>query len=103
MTDLLFTDTDDKPTGRKARVVSDALWAALADSAKRDVAKVVEAAELVIDEVVKDLASAAVRSKYTVTTATKALDTGGIRLTFHAVAKPVEPASAEPPADKPRK
>lgn len=90
MTDILFSDTDEKPSGRKARIVSDALWAVLADSAKRGVAKYAEADEQVISDLLKDLGSAAVRKRYTLTTATKALDTGGVRLTFSAVEKPAE-------------
>jgi hypothetical protein len=97
---IVFSDTDAKPTGRKARTVSADLWQVLADSAKRGVAKVAEADEQVISELLKDLGSAAVRKKFTLTTATKALDTGGIRLTFHAVEKPPEPASAEQPGDQ---
>lgn len=97
MTDILFSDTNEKPTGRKARTVPKSLWEALADSAKRGVAKVAEADKEVIGDLLKDLGSAAVRKKYTLTTATKATDTGGVRLTFHAVAKAPEPASAERP------
>lgn len=91
---LVFDDTDDKPTGRKARVVSDVVWAALADSAKRDVAKSVTADPDTIESLRKDLASATVRAKYDVTTATADMEGGKIRLRFIAVAKH---------ADKPEK
>jgi hypothetical protein len=94
---IVFNDTDAKPVGRKARTVSADLWEVLADSAKRGVAKVAEADKEIISELLKDLGSAAVRKKYTLTTATKAVKNGEIRLTFHAVAKQPEPASAEPP------
>lgn len=97
---IVFQDTDAKPTGRKARNVSDDLWGVLADSAARGVAKVAEADEQVISELLRDLGSAAVRKRYTLTTATKAVKGGGIRLTFHAVAKPPEPASAERPEEQ---
>jgi hypothetical protein len=97
MTDILFSDTEEKPTGRKARTVPKSLWEALEDSAKRGVAKVAESDKEVIGDLLKDLGSAAVRKRYTLTTATKATDTGGVRLTFHAVAKTPEPASAERP------
>lgn len=98
---LVFSDTEAKPTGRKARTVPSELWPVLADSAKRDVAKVVEADETVITELLKDLGSAAVRKKYTLTTATKALETGGMRLTFHAAAKPQEAASQGQEQERP--
>lgn len=90
---IVFSDTEAKPVGRKARTVSADVWEVLADSAKRGVAKVAEANSEVISELLKDLGSAAVRKKYTLTVATKALESGGTRLTFHAVAKPSEPAS----------
>lgn len=91
---IVFSDTDAKPTGRKARTVSDDLWQVLADSAKRGVAKVAEADKPVIDELLRDLGSAAVRKRYTLTTATKALENGEVRLTFHAVEKPAEAEAA---------
>lgn len=84
---LVFDDTDDKPSGRKARVVGDQVLAALADSAKRDVAKSVTASPDVIESLRKDLASAVVRAKYEVTTATADMEDGTIRLRFIAVAK----------------
>lgn len=91
---IVFQDTDAKPTGRKARNVSDDLLGVLADSAARGVAKVAEADKEVISELLKDLGSAAVRKRYTLTVATTKGDKpGDIRLTFHAVAKPPEPAS----------
>lgn len=94
--EIVFEDSDVKPSGRKARVVSDALWAALADSAKRDVGKVITGTENSIGELIKDLGSAAVKRRYEVTTDTANLEGGKRKLLFSAIAKPSEksPASA---------
>jgi hypothetical protein len=96
-TSLVFEDSDDKPTGRKARIVPDVVWNALADSAKRDVAKVVNASEDAIAALRRDLASAVVRARYDVTIATASLDGGKMRLRFSAVAKPVKPVAVPAP------
>lgn len=85
--EVIFEDTDDIPTGRKARVIKSGVWNALADSAKRHVAKVAILAPDAIDELRKDLASAGVRAKYNVVTSTAALPDGRSKLTFHATAK----------------
>lgn len=87
VTEPVFEDSAEMPSGRKARVVSKALWAALEDSAKRSIAKGITGAADVVDELKKDLGSAAVRAKYDVTTGSAAVDGGKVRLTFSAVKK----------------
>ena len=85
--EVIFEDSEDIPSGRKARVIKSGLWNALADSAKRHVAKVAVLAPDAIEELRKDLSSAAVRAKYNVVTSTAALPDGRAKLTFHATAK----------------
>lgn len=87
-----FTDSPDLPSGRRARTVSEGLWSALADAAKRGVAKVKEAAPDVIDDLRKDLGAAAVRAKYEITQETVKVNETLHRLRFSAVAKPEAPA-----------
>ena len=87
MADSVFEETDAIPAGRKARVIGQDLWNALADSAKRTVAFARTAAPDVIDELRKDLASAAVKARYDVTTGTAELENGMHKLTFAARAK----------------
>lgn len=94
---LVFEDTEDVPAGRKARVVSAQVWQALEDSAKRGVAKTITADSGTIDELRKDLASAAVRAKFDVVTATAATEGGGMKLRFSATAKPGKAAAAPVP------
>ncbi len=84
----MYEETDIVPAGRKSRVIKPALWQTLADSAKRQKGFARTAAADVIDELRKDLASAAVRAKYDVTTATAVLENGLHKLTFAATEKP---------------
>lgn len=83
----LFEETDDVPAGRKARVIGQDLWNALAESAKRGKAFARTADETTIDDLRKDLASAAVKARYEVTTGTAVLENGLHKLTFAAKAK----------------
>ncbi len=93
-----FTETKEVPTGRSARKVSDDLWELLAASAKRSTAWVKTAPAAEIDELKKDLGTAAVRAKYKVTINTEKGDNGAVKLKFSAVAKPAD-TPAETPAD----
>jgi len=90
-----FTDSDELPTGRKAREVSEHLMAALADSARRSVAKVREAEPAVIDELRRDLGSAKVRAKYIVTQETEKLKDDLHKLKFSARVKPTAVAAPD--------
>lgn len=107
MADSPFEETEDIPAGRKARVISADLWTALAKSAANGKAFARTASETAIDELRKDLGSAAVRARYEVTTGTAALENGLHKLTFAARAKtpaaPVAgtPDGAAPAADAP--
>lgn len=91
-----FTETDEVPTGRSARKVSDELWKLLAGSAERGTAWTKTAPAAEIDDLKKDLGTAAVRAKYKVTINTEKGDNGTVKLKFSAVDKP-----AEPPAETP--
>lgn len=91
----MFEETATVPVGRKARTVSKELWAALEDSAKRGVAFARTADPDVIDLLRKDLASAAVKAKFDVTTSTAHLENGSHKLTFAAKAKPVTKPEAK--------
>jgi hypothetical protein len=93
---LVFEDTEDKPSGRKARVVDNQVWAALEDSAKRGITKSITADTGVIEGLRKDLGSASVRAKYDVTTATALMESGLTRLRFAATAKPEANPEAKP-------
>lgn len=93
-----FEETPEVPTGRIARKVSDELWALLAGSAERSTAWVKTAPAAEIDELKKDLGTAAVRAKYKVTINTEKGDNGTVKLKFSAVDKPAE-TPAETPAD----
>jgi hypothetical protein len=95
-----FEESDDIPTGRKARVPSDSLTAKLAEAAKHGKAFSRTAPAHVIDELRKDLGSAAVRAEYDVTTATAHLDNGHHKLTFTAKRKATTPLAAPAPAGK---
>lgn len=90
-----FTETKDVPRGRKSRSVPDVVWSKLEDSAARGVAFSKTAKPDVIDELRKDLGTAAVRAKYDVTMNTEKLNERSHKLTFAAKAK------AEPPAPEP--
>lgn len=85
--EVVFEDSEEIPSGRKARVIKSGLWHALADSAKRQVAKVAVLSPDAIEELRKDLSSAAVRAKYHVVTSTAALPDGRAKLTFSATSK----------------
>lgn len=110
MADSIFEETATVPAGRKARAIGQELWNALADSAKRGVAFSRTASAEAIDELRKDLSSAAVRARYEVTTGTAQLEGGMHKLTFAARGKTspevteVTPAPkvAEPSPDKPK-
>lgn len=95
MADSCFEETDVVPAGRKARVIGNDLWNALADSAKRGVAFSRTAGAEVIDDLRKDLSSAAVRLKYDVTTGSTQLENGEHKLTFSAKAKTPAPVVTE--------
>lgn len=82
-----FEETTELPTGRKARVIDPVVWTKLAESAERGVAFVRTAAKEVIDELRKDLTSAAVRNKYDVTTETAQQENGDLSLKFSATGK----------------
>lgn len=86
----VFEDSPDLPRGRKARTVSPALEAALEDSAKRNVGKIVTGSEVMIGALLSDLGSASVKRRYVITTETETLDRGKRRLKFSATAKPTE-------------
>jgi hypothetical protein len=98
MSESPFEETDDIPSGRKARTISQDLWTALGKSAANGKAFARTAAESVIDDLRKDLASAAVRAKYEVTTGTTALENGLHKLTFTARSKTTATAAAPPDA-----
>lgn len=93
MADLKFEDSTEVPTGRRGSDVPEALLTALADSAKRGVAKSHVTDETGVKALRKLLASARVREHYEVVTARKVLDDGRHRLTFKACRKTPEPAS----------
>ena len=106
MSDPIFEETEDVPSGRKARVISQDLWDALAKSAANGKAFARTAGEAAIEELRKDLSAASVRAKYEVTTGTAALENGLRKLTFRATAKTPAPAPDVPetpaPAPGPR-
>lgn len=111
MADSIFEETETVPAGRKARVIGNELWNALADSAKRGVAFSRTASGEAIDELRKDLSSAAVRARYDVTTGTAQLEGGMHKLTFAAKGKtspevtattPAPTVADTPPAPKPK-
>jgi hypothetical protein len=95
-TDTGYEETTQMPRGRKARKVPQELWIKLADSAKRGVAFARTAAPDVIDELRRDLGSAAVRAKYIVTVDTDKASETAHKLTFAAVHK--HAAKSETPA-----
>lgn len=94
-----FTETNVLPRGRKSRQIPDSLWDVLADSAARLVGFSKTAAPDVIDQLRRDLGSAAVRAKYTVTVSTDKSDENKHTLTFSARTKDVEPAADSPDTD----
>ena len=89
MSESMFEETTEVPAGRKVRVIPAELWNALADSAKRSVAFARTAEADVIDDLRKDLSSAAVKARYDVTTGTAQLENGMHKLTFAAKSKTV--------------
>jgi hypothetical protein len=86
----VFEDSASLPRGRKARSVSEPLKAALEDSAKRGVGKVVTGSETMIGTLVGDLGSAWVKRNYVITTETESLPGNRRKLVFSATAKPAE-------------
>lgn len=92
-----FEETQDVPTGRKAREVSDELWTLLAGSAERGTAWVKTAPNDVIDALKKDLGTAKVRAKYKVTIESEKVDDDTSKLKFSASVKP--PAETPVAAD----
>jgi len=98
--DELYEESGEIPAGRKARIISPTLWAKLEEASKRQVAFSRVAAEEVIDDLRKDLTSAAVKAKYEVTTSTAHLDDGRHKLTFSARAKQAPKPAKEDPAVK---
>ena len=95
-----FEDTEVLPAGRKSREISDELWAALADSAKRGVGKFKAAAPGIIDDLRKDLGAAAVRVKYEITQGTEKISDELHKLSFSATRKPEAEAPANSEAPK---
>lgn len=89
-----FVETTEIPRGRKARSVPEHVWRKLEESAKRGVGFAKTAAPNVIDDLRRDLGSAAVRAKFDVTTGTEKLSDKEHKLTFSAKRKvPAEAAS----------
>jgi hypothetical protein len=86
-----FTETAEMPRGRKPRIVADKLWEKLTESAKRGVAFSKSNTPEVIEELRKDLCSAAVRAKYDVRIATDKADAAIHKLTFAAKRRPEKP------------
>jgi hypothetical protein len=80
----MFKETTVIPRGRKARRVSAELWEALEDSAARGVAFSRTDTPEAIDQLRRDLTSAAVRARYDVTTETTHIDDGTEKLAFAA-------------------
>lgn len=89
-----FEETTEVPAGRKARTLSESLAAKLDEAAKRGVAFSRTGSPDVIDELRKDLGSAAVKAKYVVTTATAQLENGMHKLTFSAKHKAAKTGKA---------
>lgn len=89
-TDDGFKETSELPSGRKARTVPPVVLAKLEESAERNVGFSKTGTKREIDELRKDLASAAVKAKYEVTTGSKDVGNGRVTLTFSAAFKPVE-------------
>lgn len=83
-----FEETTVLPRGRKARSVESEVLEKLAESARRGVGFARTAAPNVIDDLRRDLGSAAVRAKYEVTTHTEKISATHHRLTFAAKHKP---------------
>lgn len=97
-----FEETTTMPRGRKARQIPKEVWEHLEASATRGVGFAKTAHPQVIDELRRDLGSAAVRAKYDVTTGTEKLDDAKHRLTFSARHKrPVAEASSSEAAAEP--
>jgi hypothetical protein len=93
-----FTETKDIPRGRKSRSVPDLVWAKLAESATRNVAFVKTGKPDEVDELRKDLGTAAVRAKYEVTVNTDKVSDKLHKLTFAARAKDTSESEPEPAA-----
>lgn len=91
-----FKESKEIPRGRKSRQVPDIIWAKLADSAARNVAFSKTGKPDVIDELRKDLGTAAVRAKYEVTVNTNKVNDHSHELTFAARLKAVTEPEPEP-------
>jgi hypothetical protein len=85
-----FTETSELPSGRKARQIPPVVLAKLEESASRNVGFSKTATKREIDELRKDLASAAVKARFDVTTGSKDAGKGLVTLTFSATFKPAE-------------
>jgi hypothetical protein len=82
----VYEEIADVPPGRKSRQVPAELWAKLEESAKRNVGFSRTGSEAVIEQVRRDLNSAAVRAKFEVTTQRSKAD-GRHRIAFGATYK----------------
>lgn len=100
----VFEESDDLPTGRKARSVPQYLWRGLEESAERVKAKVTPAMHPDnLREVRKHLTSAAVQAKFDVTTETiKTMDhiNGLTRAEFDKGLQKLKFAAARKPQSK---
>jgi ribosomal protein S26 len=79
-----FSETDEVPRGRKARQVPEIVLDRLEHSAKHGKAITRTAAPDVIDELRRDLGSAAVRARYEITMGTEKLSDVAHKITFAA-------------------
>lgn len=84
----VYEETTELPPGRKPREIGKTLRAKLEESHKRGVGFSRTAEKQAIDDLRKDLTSAAVKAEYIITTATAQLDNGLHKLTFTAKRKP---------------
>lgn len=80
----VFEDDTDLPAGRRKADVPPHIWNALEDSAKRGIAKARTMTETDARSLRRQLASAAVRAKYTVRTEAAKVDGGRVRFKFSA-------------------
>jgi len=80
----MWEESADIPPGRRSRQVPAELWEKLDESAKRQVAFARTGTEAVIEQVRRDLGSAAVRAKYEVTTQRTKVEGGKHRISFAA-------------------
>lgn len=93
--ELVLEDSEDIPSGRKARKAPEWLLKALHDSATRGKAKLTqELSPSAVAEFRKVLGAAEVKAKYIVTTETRTLENGMQRLKFAATRK-TQPQNAK--------